>query len=316
MAGFKDYYQILGVAHGASADEIKKSYRRLAKQYHPDINKNKEAEERFKEISEAYNVLSDSEKKRQYDTLGSAYEQKFGGSQGFTGFYGGSGQQGGPEFRGFGDLDGLFSELFQMGGMRNAQGGRRQRAPFQEEAAARGKDIFTDVEIDFLEAVAGTEREIRLSGGSRKQTLSVRIPPGVDNASKVRVTGKGEAGTGGRPNGDLFLRIHLKPHPIFWREKADLYCEVPITIYEAILGATISVPTLDGTANMKVPAGTASDQKFRLKGKGAAVLGKKGDKGDQYVIVQIKPPKKIDPVLEKIIREWADKHPYNPREED
>ena len=310
MAGFKDYYQILGIPHGSSADEIKKAYRRLAKQYHPDINKNKGAEERFKEISEAYNTLSDPEKKRQYDTFGQAFEQRFGGAQGFGGFQGGAGQQG-QEFHGFGDLGDLFSELFEMGGVRTGRGssGRARSAP------TRGKDLFVDVEVDFLEAVHGTKRDVRVSRGRGGQEISVKIPAGVDNASKIRVSGKGEAGSHGGASGDIYLRIHVNPHPLFWREGSDVYCEIPITIYEAALGASVSVPTLDGTAQMKIPAGTSSGQKFRLKEKGAPVLGKKGEKGDQYVVVKMVPPKKIDPAVEKMLKEWAEKHPYHPRED-
>ncbi|MBI4125454.1 MAG: DnaJ domain-containing protein [Deltaproteobacteria bacterium] len=312
----KDYYQILGVARGASEDEIRKAYRRLAKMYHPDVNKDKGAEEKFKEISGAYNVLSDSKKRKEYDMFGAG--GSFGGGPFAGGPFGGgtrtgpggfqwefrSGPGGGKaegfDFEGMGGLGNLFEELFQMGGMR--QGGSSRRGPThahtREEPKAR--DIEIETEIDFLEAVYGTSRRI--------QSATVKIPAGVDNGSKVRVAGKGENG------GDLYLNIRVTPHPIFWREGADVVCEIPITIYEAILGATIPVPTLDGTTRMKVPKGTASGQKFRLKGKGCPDLENKGTKGDQYVIVRIVPPEKSDPELEKLIEEWAAKHPYNPRE--
>lgn len=333
----KDFYQVLGVARGASDDEIKKAYRRLAKQYHPDVNKDKGAEEKFKEISEAYNVLSDPEKKKQYDMFGAAgagygpFPGGGGGGQGPGGFrwefrqgpqssggfdFSGLGGEGGPE--GMGGLGDLFGELFQMGGMRQSgrRGGRKNRPMpgFEEAGPTAGKDISTDLNIDFLEAVHGTNRQMHLRKGNKTETLTVKIPPGVDNGSKVRVTGKGEPGQDGGKVGDLYLNVTVKPHPIFWREGADIYCEAPVTIYEALLGATITVPTLEGTANMKIPAGTTSDQKFRLKGKGTPILGKKGEVGDQYVVVQIVPPKKIDPQIEKWLKEWAEKHPYNPRE--
>lgn len=317
----KNYYQILGVSRGASEDEIKKAYRRLAKQYHPDVNKNREAEEKFKEISEAYNVLSDSKQRKQYDMFGGA---------GF-GQQGGGGPTGGPggfrwEFRqapgpgsgfdfsemfGSTGLGDLFGELFQMGGMRRQSRGGRARSAPQEPIA--GKDIHTPMEIDFMEAIRGATRELRMDRGMGKETLSVKIPAGVDNGSKVRLAGKGEAREFGGKAGDLFLDIRIKPHPVFWREGADVYCEVPITIYEAALGATIPVPTLEGSAQMKIPAGTASGQKFRLKGKGGPDLERKGSVGDEYVIVQIVPPKKIDTETENFLQEWSKKKPYNPR---
>jgi len=325
----KDYYQLLGVSKEASENEIKKAYRRLAKKYHPDVNKDKGAEEKFKEVSEAYNVLSDSKKRKQYDMFGSSgFGQRAPGGQGPGGFQwefrqgpgGGSSTSSGQGFdfgsfggENFGNLGDLFNELFQMGGMRGGPTRRRQTRE-TSQGPTPGRDSSTDLEIDFLEAIHGTSRQMHIRHGRGSENLTVRIPAGVDNGSKVRVAGKGEPGQlGGKP-GDLYLNIRVKSHPIFWREGADIYCEVPITIYEAILGSTIQVPTLDGTAKMKIPPGTTSGQKFRLKGKGAPNLEKKGTVGDEYVIVQIVPPSKIDPETEELIREWSVKHPYNPRE--
>lgn len=303
----KDFYQILGVPRSASEGEIKKAYRRLAKQYHPDVNKNKGSEEKFKEISEAYNVLSDQKKKKEYDMFGQTGGFRSGPAGGWPG---GSGS--GPQNSDFGNLGDLFSELFQMGGMRAGQArpGFGQERSHQEAIA--GKDITTDVEIDFLESVQGSKREIRLKRSGRVENLTVKIPPGVNNGSKVRLAGKGEAGQFGGGAGDLYLHISVKPHPVFWREGADIYCDIPITIYEAALGATIEVPTVGGKANMKIPEGTESGQKFRLKEKGAPYLGKSGI-GDQYVIVQIALPKKLDKETKKWLEEWAQKRPYNPR---
>lgn len=304
----KDYYQILGLSRNASEEEIKKAYRRLAKQYHPDVNKNKEAEEKFKEISQAYNVLSDPKQKKQYDMFGAA---GFGEGAGF-------GQQGPgqgfdfSEMFGGSNLGDLFGELFQMGGMRS-RGRTGRRSTAQEPVA--GKDIHTPLEIDFVEAVHGSSREIRIDRGMGRENLSVKIPAGVDNGSKVRLAGKGEAGQFGGKSGDLYLDIRVRPHPVFWREGSDIYCEVPITIYEATLGAIIPVPTLEGSAQMKIPPGTASGQKFRLKGKGAPDLEHKGNVGDEYVIVQIVPPKKLDAELESLLQKWCQEKPYNPREE-
>ncbi|MDO8526726.1 MAG: J domain-containing protein, partial [Deltaproteobacteria bacterium] len=210
-----------------------------------------------------------------------------------------------------GNLNDIFGELFQMGGMRRGHKGR-QRAAHAEPV--HGRDITTDVTIDFLEAIHGASRQVRLHREGGGETLTVKIPPGVENGSKVRIAGKGEQGQHGGLSGDLYLQVHVNPHPLFWREDSNIFCNVPITIYEAVLGANVDVPTLDGTAKMKIPAATSSGQKFRLKGKGAPILGKKGTTGDQYVIVQIVPPKKIDSETEEWMREWAQKHPYNPRE--
>lgn len=285
----KDYYQILGISRDATPDEIKKAYRRLAKQYHPDMNKgDKKAEERFKEISEAYGVLSNSEKKKQYDMFGAGAEPGFKGWEKWEGH----------GFEGVGDIGDIFSELFNLGGVR-----RRARPTWTwgaEEAPRKGRDAYLNVEIDFTDAIRGTVVKIKVGGG----TLSVKIPPGVDNGSRVRVAGKGEEGEGGGEQGDLYLNIRVRPHELFWREGSDTYVEVPISIYEAVLGAGIDVPTLEGHASMKVPAGTESGQKFRLKGKGAPILGKKGV-GDQYVVIRIVPPKKLDDLSRKMIEELA-----------
>jgi DnaJ-class molecular chaperone len=344
----KDYYQILGVARGADEAEIKKAYRRLARQYHPDMNKgDKKSEERFKEISEAYSILSDPEKKKQYDMFGGAPFGAAGGGAGQGGFGGVRWEQapgggfkfytsadgsGGERFEGFpggagdmGDLGDIFSELFNMGGVKR---GRQRWQGGEEDVRGtryggrgatggeprKGGDTFTDMEIDFLEAVHGTETRIAIKRGDRTEKLTVKIPAGVDNGSKVRVTGKGHAGVNGGEAGDLYIVIKVRPHPIFWREDADIYTEVPISIYEAVLGATVEVPTLDGHADMKVPGGTVSGQKFRLKGKGAPVLGKRGA-GDEYVIVQIVPPKKLDGKTRQLMEDLARENPYNPRED-
>lgn len=313
----KDYYQVLGVARNAGEDEIKKSYRRLAKKHHPDVNKgDKGAEERFKDISEAYNVLSDPEQRKKYDIM-----LQFGGEGGgagpggFGGFRWEPGQQGGrPDF-GNVDLGDLFSELFEMGGVRKGayrqSWGKKQGAA---EAAVNGHDTYADVEIEFMEAISGTERKISIRRGDKTEHLTVKVPAGVDNGSKVRIAGKGQPGFGGGKSGDLYLRIHVKPHPIFWREDADIYTEIPITIYDAVLGATVDVPTIEGHAHMKVPAGTAGGQKFRLAGKGAPQLENKGKRGDEYAIVNIVPPRDLDSDERKAFEEMQKKYSYEPSE--
>lgn len=312
----KDYYKILGVPRGASTGEIKKAYRRLAKQYHPDVNKgDKDAEERFKEISEAYNVLSDSEQRKKYDMFGTA---DFGGvPPGFEGF-----RWQRPDGRGFdfggadmGDLGELFRELFEMGGIR--RGAYRQAWTRQgpREAAVSGQDTYADVDVKFDEAMGGAERKISIKRGDKVERLTVRIPAGVDNGSKVRIAGKGQPGFGGGKSGDLYLRIHVEPHPDFWREDADVYTEVPITIYDAVLGASVDVPTVTGNARMKIPAGTSGGQKFRIAGKGAPYVEQRGKRGDQYVIVKIVPPHRLKGDARKLFEELAEKYPYDPKEE-
>lgn len=315
----KDYYQVLGVSRGASEDDIRKAYRRLAKQYHPDVNKgDAKAEERFKEISEAYNVLSDAKQRKQYDMFSGAY----GGGARPGGFRWEAGPGGfSPEdfaraggrvnVGDFGDLGDLFSELFNMGGVRRGTGARAWSAERQQEAV-NGQDTYAEVDISFEEAIGGTERKLSVKRGDTTERLTVKIPAGVDNGSKVRVAGKGQPGFGGGKAGDLYLHIRVSPHPRFWREDADLYVEVPITVYQAILGASIEVPTLKGERHIKVPAGTEGGQKFRIGGEGAPVLGKKGKRGDLYVITRIVPPRKVPGGLKKAIEELAQEYPYSP----
>ncbi len=321
----KDYYQTLGVSKNASADEIKKAYRRLARQYHPDMNKGeKKAEERFKDISEAYDVLSDQQKRKQYDMFGGAPFGQSGG-QGQSGFRwqqqspGGGGSQrfysstDGSTFQGgFGDMGDIFSELFNMGGVKQGRWNFREQPEENIREARKGTDTFTTIEIDFMEAVEGTKARLEIRRGDSSEKITVKIPAGVDNGSKVRIAGKGHPGFNGGGPGDLFINIRIKTHPIFWREDADIYTEVPITIYESILGASIEVPTVDGHAKMKVPSSTESGQKFRLKGKGAQFLGKKG-KGDQYIIVKVVPPKEMDKKTRQIFEDLARESPYYPR---
>ncbi len=313
----KDYYQVLGVAKNATEDEIKKAYRRLAKKYHPDVTKGgKESEEKFKEISEAYNVLSDPDQRKKYDLFGQ-YGAEAGAGGGGYGWQPPPGfdfrQYSGRDFSSMGDLGDLFSELFQMGGIKRGQKGRGYEQAAGGEVPVNGRDTFTDIEISFNEAVDGTERKISIKRGDKVEHLTVKIPAGVDNGSKVRIAEKGQPGFGGGRSGDLYLHIRVTPHPDFWREDADIYTEVPITIYETVLGGSVEVPTMEGHAKMKIPAGTESGQKFRLGGKGAQVLGKKGKRGDQYVIVKVVPPKDPSSEVKKTLSDLAEKYPYDPK---
>lgn len=303
----KDFYQVLGVPRNASADEIRKAYRRLAKQYHPDVNKgDTKAEERFKEISEAYNVLSDAKQRKQYDMFSGAYGG--GARPGGVRWEAGSGQNANADF---GELGDLFSELFNMGGVRR---GARQQAWGEKRAqeTVNGQDTYADVDVGFEEAIDGTERKLQIKRGDKVERITVKIPAGVDSGSKVRVAGKGQPGFGGGKSGDLYLHVRVNPHKKFWREGADLFVEVPITIYQAVLGDQIEVPTLKGVKHLKVHAGTEGGKKFRIGGQGAPILGKRGKRGDLYVLIRVVPPKKIPSALKKAVEELSKEFPYEP----
>lgn len=319
MANKRDYYEVLGIKRNAAAAEIKKTYRKLARKYHPDVNPgNKQAEERFKEISEAYEVLSNKEKRKLYDQYGPmAFQSGFDPSRTYThspgeGF-------GGFDFRGF-DPGSIFGER-QSGGLgdifQQLFGGRRGTASPPRPEPAKGRDLTYTLEISFEEAVKGTTAQIemgRMDGGSASKTeaISVKIPPGVDNGSKVRVAGRGEPGIQGGPPGDLYITTKVRPHPFFERRGNDLYCQLPITLTEAVLGGKIDVPTIDGPITMTLPEGTQGGQTFRLRGKGVPYL-KGAGRGDQYVSVQITLPRDLDPVSKELLRQFGERNPHNPR---
>lgn len=315
----KDYYKILGVSKTATKEEIKKAYRALARKYHPDLNPDKkDAEEKFKEVQEAHEVLSDEEKRKTYDMFGSA-EFRPGGrttwkraddtGQAYEYSYSAN------DFSGFEDI---FKDLFgSAGGGRPGRGrGETFRDIFStvtKERASRGRDLEYQIEIDFDTAIRGGVRDLSISRqkqeGVETEKLSVRIPAGVDNGSRIRVQGKGE---GGGAKGDLYLRVKVKPHPIYSRKGDDIYLEVPVTVYEAALGKKIEIPTIDGTAEMTIPPGVQSGTRLRLKGKGVTNLKTKV-RGDQYIEIKIAMPDKISEEDRKKFEELEKSHPYNPR---
>lgn len=284
----KDYYDILGVGKSASEDEIKKSYRKLAKKYHPDVNKgNKDAENKFKEISEAYAVLSDKEKREQYDRLGK--EAFSGGGAGgpfggfdFSQFMGGAGAGARGRRAGAGtrrttvDFTDIFGDLFGGGGGFEGQ-------------TATGSDIESETTIDFADAIRGTTLDLRFSDG---RTVKVKIPEGVADGQRLRIRGKGAPSPIGGPPGDLNLLVRVRPHPFFERRGNDIHIELPITVAEAIRGAEIEVPTIQGPVRARIPAGTQGGQTFRLTGKGVRT---KNATGDHYYKVQIVVPKAAPP---------------------
>jgi molecular chaperone DnaJ len=332
----RDYYEILGVARTATLEEIKKAYRKKAVQYHPDKNPTPEAEEKFKEATEAYSILSDQSNRQKYDQFGhAAFEQGAGG--GFSG-----------DFSEFEDIFGdIFGAFFGGGGGRGARGGRA------------GADLRYDLEVEFEEAAFGCEKEVTINrrakcepcggsgaakGSSRERCaqcgghgqirmqqgfftlsrtchicsgageivknpctnctgsgfttkaskLKVRVPAGVDDGQRLKMRGEGEPGQGGGPSGNLYVQIHVKKHPIFERQEAELVCEVPVSYAAAVLGAEIEVPGLEGKLKLKVPAGTPSGKVFRLKNKGIPILGSNPPRrGDQHVRVFVHVPTKL-----------------------
>ena len=343
MAEKRDYYEVLGVSKTATEDEIKKAYRSLAKKYHPDLNPdNKEAEEKFKEVNEAYETLSDPTKRSQYDQFGHA-----GPQQGFGGGFGGG-------FDGFGGINDIFEAFFG--------GGRRSGGPNTSTRPRQGDDLEQTVTIDFMESINGCKREIKINvedecsscGGSgaysrkdinvcsrchgrgsviieqnsifgrvqsqtacpkcggkgqeitrkcetcggkgrvrKNKDITITIPAGVSDGMSMRLEGKGAAGYNGGPNGDLYVHVRVKKHEDFQREGDDIYLEIPISITQAVLGDSIEVPTVYGNVTLKIPAGTQSHTKFRLRGKGAKNVRSKIN-GDQYVTVKIEIPTSLN----------------------
>ena len=368
----RDYYEVLGVSKTATQDELKKAYRKLARKYHPDLNKdNAEAAEKFKECNEAYSVLSDEQKRAQYDQFGHAAFEN--GGMGGGGGFGGAGGFGG--FGGSG-MEDIFDMFF---GGQGGRGGSRAKAGPQ-----RGADLRFDLEISFEEAAFGMEKEINLyrdevcdhchgegaEPGSKVETcpecngsgyvrftqntmfgqmvnerpcsrckgegkiisepcrechgkgtvkrnkkLKVKIPAGVDNGSRLRVSGEGEAGAKGGPSGDLYVYLYVKPHKFFERDGTTVLCEVPINIVQATLGADIKVPTLDGQVTMKVPEGTQPGKVMRIKGKGIPSL-RNSSRGDQLVRIKVVVPTKLSDKQKDALRKFADisKDNINPEE--
>jgi curved DNA-binding protein len=316
----KDYYTLLGVGKNATADEIKKAYRQLALKYHPDRNKgDKEAEEHFKEINEAYAVLSDQEKRHQYDMFGAeGFRKRYSQEDIFQGFDIGDVLK---DF-GFGTSD-IFSVLFGGGG------GKRRgvryttfTGPFGQQATgegggnfadyfarggagpSQGRDTVSDLTITLEEAAKGAEKLISIQREGRVEKIAVKIPPGIDTGKKLRVAGKGERGPAGGPAGDLYVRVNVQKHPLFTREGSDIYIDREIKFSEASLGTTIEVPTLNGIKKVKIPPGTSGNTKLRLKGEGIPHLKGRG-KGDAYVRIVIKVPKKLTSKQKELVEGLA-----------
>ena len=309
---FKDYYQTLGVAKSASDKEIKQAYRKLARKFHPDVNPgDKSAEARFKEINEAYEVLGDPDKRRKYDELGAnwrMYEQAQQQGQPWPGAEGGFGggawniNVGGPggyrtmteeEMQDlFGNED-PFSDFFRtFFGGRGGEAAGRQRAT-RAPRTQKGRDIEHEVELTLEEAYHGATRRISIKQGGHARSVDVRIPPGVREGSRVRAAGEGESGSNGGASGDLYLRVRIRPHPVFERKGNDLHTRVSVPVTTAVLGGESQVPTVSGSVRLRIPETTQNGQVFRLKGHGMPVVGKADERGDLYATIDVQLPRAL-----------------------
>jgi curved DNA-binding protein len=316
---YKDYYKTLGVSKTASTEEIKKAYRKLARQYHPDVNKKPEAEKRFKEVNEANEVLSDPDKRKRYDTIGPDFARYAGngGAQpgGFR--WSSNGNAGGAQFDGdagafsdffrsiFGDAGGVSGTMSAddlFGRTRTRRGSR----------AIAGQDVEYEFEIGLPEAYKGLEQQIEVkdqSGKSRR--LSVKIPAGVKDGQRIRLAGQGGPGSGGAPAGDLYLRVRVKPHPLYQRDGDDLRMELPIALHEALLGAEVTVPTLKGRVSLRIPSETQNGRTIRLAGQGMPRTG--GGSGDLFLTVKVVLPTKLSDEDRDGIRKIGERHAEDPR---
>ncbi|RMH16816.1 MAG: J domain-containing protein [Acidobacteria bacterium] len=296
----KDYYSSLGVDRNASPEDIQRAYRKLARKYHPDVNRASGAEERFKEISEAYEVLKDPEKRKAYDRYGSAFQGAGGGGRGFDNVHFDFGDLGGG---GFGSI---FETFF--GGRGRRRGGFEQFVDFGDAGHAhRAHDEEARLALTLEEAAAGGTRELTITDpmSGRSRTHKVKLPPGVKQGQRIRLAGRGSSG------GDLYLTVEIRPHERFRLEGDDLYTTVAVTPWEAALGGEVKVPTLDGPVTVKVPAGASTGRKIRLKGKGFPKP--KGGRGDLYAEVRIAVPQKLTPRERELFEELARVSRFRPR---
>ena len=319
---YKDYYQVLGVPRGASAEDIRKAFRKLARQYHPDVAKDKKvAEEKFKEINEANEVLSDPDKRQRYDQLGANWKQGADfrpppGAQGRARRPRGAGQPPDEEFHfggtGFSDF---FEQMFGAGRDSRAGGSPFGERAGEYEMQARGQDLEADLLITLDELLRGSVRSLTLRRGNddaRPETLQVKIPAGVREGQQLRLAGRGHPGSGGGPAGDLLLRVRYAKHPDFRVEHDELYCDVDLAPWEAVLGATISIRTLDGPVQIRIPAGTQTGHRLRLRGRGMPLIN--DGRGDLYCVIRLQVPEKLTDAERELWEKLAKESHFNPRE--
>lgn len=303
----KTLYDTLGVSKSATQDEIKKAYRKLMKKLHPDLNPGDAAgEERFKKISAAYDIIGNAEQRKRYDageiddtgqeTPQQQYYRQYADADGANPYANQAG------YGDMGDMDDLFAQMF-----RNRQAGGGQGG-FQQ-AAFRGADRRYHMKISFLDAALGGTKQVQMADGAN---LKIQIPRGIDDGKTIRLKGKGDPGMNGGPTGDAFITVEVEPHPVFKRKGLNIEVTLPVTVYEAGLGARVEVPTLRGPVGMKIPAGSTTGKGLRLKGRGIETAS--GKKGDQLVKISIEMPAKLDPEVSSFLEKWKDNHAYDPRQ--
>lgn len=308
----RDPYSVLGVSRSSSAEDIKKAYRKLAKVHHPDLKPGDAAnEERFKEISAAYTLLSDAEKRAKFDRgeIDSSGQERHAGSGSRTHAGRGRAYSGGADESFYGGGDDWFSDLFGGGRRRGAAGAGVGTGAGSAGPKVRGSDISYSISVPFLEAAQGTKRRVNLSSG---KSIDVAVPPGTENEQKLRLKGQGLPGMGGMPAGDAIIEVHVEPHAYFTRQDGDIHVEIPITLNEAVLGATIHVPTISGKVALKIPPGTNTGSALRLRGKGVVNQATK-QPGDQYVKLKVVLPDPPDAELVKFMEQWAKTRSYDVR---
>lgn len=319
---YKDYYEILGVPRNASEADIRKAFRKLAREFHPDVAKDKrKAEEKFKEINEAYEVLGDPANRRKYDELGANWKAgaEFRPPPGWETFTGGRTSRGagmgGPEFEfhfggtGFSDF---FEQLFGSKGRGGFDGFRHGAGFGTEDPAERGRDIEGDLMVTLEEAMRGAIRSVTVRHNSRAETCQVKIPAGVTEGQRLRVAGRGEAGSGGGQAGDLYLRVRLARHPDFEVEDHNLIYEAELAPWEAVLGTSLSVPTLDGHVNIRIPPGTQNGQRLRVRERG--LPQRSGGRADLIVITRIEVPDHVTESERTLWEQLARESRFKPRE--
>lgn len=306
-----DYYQVLGVSRTATAEQIRKAYKKIARENHPDVKPgDAAAAERFKQAAEAYEVLGDAEKRKQYDQYGEAFKHMKGGPPPGGAPFGGGFRGTGPIdlsdlFGGEVDLGDIFGQSF---GGRAGGGGQRGRP-----RSRRGADVQSEITIPFHLAATGGSHDVALQRNGKVERLSIKVPAGVQEGSVIRLAGQGEPGSHGGSPGDLLISIHVSPHPYFKREGNDLVVEVPLSIAEATLGAKVDVPTLEeGLVSLTIPPGTSSGAKLRLRGKGI-IDPKSKARGDQFVVVKIIAPKNVSPRAKELLQELDREAAVTPR---
>lgn len=331
----RDYYEVLGLSRNASEEDIKRAYRKLAREYHPDVNKGEDAAKKFAEISEAYEVLSDSEKRAKYDKFGHAFAGYDAAGGGYSGARPGGtytwsnvgGNGGGVPGFDPDDMGSIFEEVFGVGGGRTGGspfGGATRGGARARSRPMRGEDITTDLNITFMTAVKGGKESVRVQRGGSIQTIDITIPPGIEDGKKLRVRGAGHPARGGATTGvagDLIVTVHVGNHPYFRRDPnkpLDILIDLPLTIVEATLGTTVNVPLLKGSVDLTVPPGCTSGQRLRIRGHGicdttkAAKRGKAPLTGDFYAVIKIVTPKpdELSPADRKMLEEISARLPH------